>query len=210
MFGILPGPAYWNRGTQMAGLIEDEAGHAPSRGFAGGYHLETIPVGFAVFGAVMMPGEYARDIEKYTHFAGMWICGEDLPQAKNRITRDTAKKDKFGLAFPHVHYDDTSMTNGCAITRLLKAARSTSRWAEKVYEAMPFASSHNMGSCRMSERPEDGVCNKWGQSHEIPNLFISDGSQFSTSAAPNPTLTIVALTIRQADYIADQMAKRAI
>ena len=113
----MPGPVYWNRGTQMAGLIEDEAGHAPSRGFAGGYHLETIPVGFAVFGAVMMPGawgkEYARDIEKYTHFAGMWICGEDLPQAKNRITRDTAKKDKFGLAFPHVHYDDTSMTNGC-------------------------------------------------------------------------------------------------
>ena len=113
----MPGPVYWNRGTQMAGLIEDEAGHAPSRGFAGGYHLETIPVGFAVFGAVMMPGEYARDIEKYTHFAGMWICGEDLRQAKNRITRDTAKKDKFGLAFPHVHYDDTSMTNGCAITR---------------------------------------------------------------------------------------------
>ena len=81
--------------------------------------------------------------------------------------------------------------------------------AEKVYEATPFASGHNMGSCRMSERPEDGLCNKWGQSHEIPNLFISDGSQFSTSAAPNPTLTIVALTIRQADYIADQMAKRA-
>jgi len=41
------------------------------------------------------------------------------------------------------------------------------------------------------------------------NLFISDGSQFSTSAAPNPTLRIVALPIRQADYIADQMAKRA-
>ena len=61
----------------------------------------------------------------------------------------------------------------------------------------------------MSERPEDGLCNKWGQSHEIPNLFISDGSQFSTSAAPNPTLTIVALTIRQPDYIADQMAKPA-
>ena len=60
--------------------------------------------------------------------------------------------------------------------------------AEKVYEVTPFASGHNMGSCRMSERPEDGVCNKWGQTHEIQNLFISDGSQFSTSAAPNPTL----------------------
>jgi choline dehydrogenase-like flavoprotein len=62
----------------------------------------------------------------------------------------------------------------------------------------------------MSQRPEDGVCNKWGQTHEIANLFISDGSQFSTSAAPNPTLTIVALAIRQADYIANQMATRTI
>jgi choline dehydrogenase-like flavoprotein len=59
----------------------------------------------------------------------------------------------------------------------------------------------------MSERPEDGVVNKWGQSHEVANLFISDGSQFTTGAAENPTLTIVSLAIRQADYIADQMGK---
>ena len=65
-----------------------------------------------------------------------------------------------------------------------------------------------MGSCRMSERREDGVCNKWGQTHEIQNLFISDGSQFRTSAAPNPTLTIVALAIRQAEYVlADQLRR---
>ena len=58
----------------------------------------------------------------------------------------------------------------------------------------------------MSERPEDGVVNQFGQAHDVPNLFISDGSQFTTGAAANPTLTIVALAIRQAEYIADQMA----
>jgi choline dehydrogenase-like flavoprotein len=47
-----------------------------------------------------------------------------------------------------------------------------------------------------------------GQTHDIENLFISDGSQFTTSTAENPTLTIVALAIRQAGYIADQMANR--
>lgn len=52
--------------------------------------------------------------------------------------------------------------------------------------------------------------NRWGQSHDIDNLFVSDGSVFTTGAAENPTLTIVALAIRQADYIADQMNKRAI
>ena len=54
-------------------------------------------------------------------------------------------------------------------------------------------------------KSRDGVVNKFGQAHDIPNLFISDGSQFTTGAAENPTLTIVALAIRQAEYIAQQM-----
>ena len=62
----------------------------------------------------------------------------------------------------------------------------------------------------MSENPEDGVVNKFGQSHDIDNLFISDGSQFTTGAAENPTLTIVALAIRQADYIAEQLSSKTL
>jgi choline dehydrogenase-like flavoprotein len=62
----------------------------------------------------------------------------------------------------------------------------------------------------MSERPEDGVVNAFGQAHDVANLFVSDGSQFTTGAAANPTLTIVALAIRQAEYIADQMAAGAV
>jgi choline dehydrogenase-like flavoprotein len=65
-----------------------------------------------------------------------------------------------------------------------------------------------MGTCRQSARPADGVCNGYGQSHDIDNLFISDGSQFSSSAAENPTLTIVALAMRQASYIREQLAQR--
>jgi choline dehydrogenase-like flavoprotein len=62
----------------------------------------------------------------------------------------------------------------------------------------------------MSAKAADGVVNKNGQAHDIANLFISDGSQFTTGAAENPTLTIVALAIRQADFIAGQMAAGAI
>jgi choline dehydrogenase-like flavoprotein len=67
---------------------------------------------------------------------------------------------------------------------------------------------HNMGVARMSADPEDGVTNRWGQAHDVPNLFVSDGSVFSSSAAANPTLTIVALAIRQADHIAERMSRR--
>ena|SRR5438477_10104871 len=64
---------------------------------------------------------------------------------------------------------------------------------------------HNMGVARMSASPADGVTNRFGQVHDIPNLFVSDGSVFTSSAAANPTLTIVALAIRQADHIAERM-----
>ena len=57
----------------------------------------------------------------------------------------------------------------------------------------------------MSERPEDGVVDRWGEAHDVPNLFVSDGSVMTTGAAANPTLTIVALAIRQADHILSEM-----
>ena len=57
----------------------------------------------------------------------------------------------------------------------------------------------------MSGDPRDGVTNAWGQTHDIKNLFVSDGSVLSTPGSANPTLTIVALALRQAEYIALQM-----
>jgi choline dehydrogenase-like flavoprotein len=80
--------------------------------------------------------------------------------------------------------------------------------AREVYRTPPYPSTHNLGTCRMSAKASEGVCNRFGQTHDVANVFISDGSQFTTGAAENPTLTIVSLAIRQADYIAEQMAKR--
>jgi choline dehydrogenase-like flavoprotein len=57
----------------------------------------------------------------------------------------------------------------------------------------------------MSERPEDGVVDKWGQAHDVPGLYVSDGSVMTSGAAANPTLTIVALAIRQAEHLAEQL-----
>jgi choline dehydrogenase-like flavoprotein len=62
----------------------------------------------------------------------------------------------------------------------------------------------------MSADPRDGVANAWGQAHDVKNLFISDGSALSTPGAANPTLTIVALALRQAEYISQQMKARSI
>jgi choline dehydrogenase-like flavoprotein len=80
----------------------------------------------------------------------------------------------------------------------------------RTFPTPPYPSTHNLGICRMSEHPRDGVCNKFGQAHDVRNLFISDGSQFTTGGAENPTLTIVSLAIRQAEYIADEMGMKNI
>ncbi len=59
----------------------------------------------------------------------------------------------------------------------------------------------------MAATERDGVSDLYGRVFSVPNLFVSDGSQFSTSQSANPTLTVVALAIRQAEYIAAQLGR---
>jgi choline dehydrogenase-like flavoprotein len=82
--------------------------------------------------------------------------------------------------------------------------------AVRTIRTPPYPATHNIGTARMSARPEDGVVNAFGQAHDVPNLFVSDASQFTTGAAANPTLTIIALAIRQSEYIVDQLKKGSI
>jgi choline dehydrogenase-like flavoprotein len=208
-------PVHMFRGTTMAGIIMDEAGHDPKRGFAGGYELETLSLGLPFMAAFLDPGawgrEFTRKLEGYAHMAGMWIVGEDMPQASNRVTLHPTEKDRFGLPVPNVHFDDHPNDIAMRAHAYRQgAAVYSAAGAREVYEVPPYPSTHNLGTNRMSARPPDGVCNAFGQTWDHKNLFISDGSQFTTGAAENPTLTIVALAIRQAEYLADQMAKNAI
>lgn len=207
-------PVHMYRGTTMAGIITDESRHDTIRGFAGGYEMETIAVGLPFLAAFLDPGAWGRDfadsMDRFTHMAGLWIVGEDMPQADNRITLHDSEKDAHGLPIPNVHFDDHP--NDIAMRKhgfQQGTALYESVGANKVIRTPPYPSTHNLGTCRMSEREDDGVCNAFGQAHEIPNLFISDGSQFTTGAAENPTLTIVTLAIRQADYMSVQMNQKA-
>ncbi|GAC1532176.1 MAG: GMC family oxidoreductase [Vulcanimicrobiaceae bacterium] len=208
-------PVHMYRGTTMAGIVQDENRHDTSRGFAGGYEIETISLGLPFMAAFLDPGawgpQFASFMDQYSHTAGMWLVGEDMPRATNRVTLNTAVKDQYGQPVPNVHYDDHK--NDLAMREhAFKAGSNLYRavGAKKLMETPPYPSTHNMGTNRMSADPRLGVVNKFGQSHDIANLFVSDGSQFTTSAAENPTLTIVALAIRQAEYIASAMSKQLV
>lgn len=212
VYGVFEQPVRMWRGTTMAGVIRDESRHDPSRGFVGGYELETLSLGIPFMAAFLDPGAWGREftsaMDGYERMAGMWIVGEDMPQETNRVTLNTDVKDQNGMPVPNVHFDDHpndvamrthAYSRGEALYKAVGATRT--------FPTPPYPSTHNLGTNRMSENPRDGVVNRWGQSHDIPNLFVSDGSQFTTGAAENPTLTIVALAIRQADHIAGEMSK---
>jgi choline dehydrogenase-like flavoprotein len=212
VYAIFDKPVHMYRGTTMAGIIQDESRHDPSRGFVGGYEMETLSLGLPFMGAFLDPGawgrEFASAMEGYENMAGMWLVGEDMPQESNAITLHESEKDQYGLPVPNVHFDDHA--NDIAMRN------HASRQGAAVYDAVgatrtfptpPYPSTHNLGTNRMSENPSDGVVNSHGQTHDVKNLFVSDGSVFTTGAAENPTLTIAALALRQADHIASQMSK---
>lgn len=214
VYALFDRPVNFYRGTTMAGIVQDESRHDSSRGFAGGYEMETLALGLPFMAAFLNPGAWGREfttaLDQYDHMAGMWIVGEDMPQETNRITL-SEEKDQYGLPAPNVHFsdhpNDVAMRNhawqqGSAIYDAVGATRTM--------PTPPYPSTHNLGTNRMSAKASDGVVNKWGQTHDVANLFISDGSQFTTGGAENPTLTIVSLAIRQADYIAEQMGQKAI
>ncbi len=211
VYGIFDKPVRMWRGTTMAGIIQDEARHDPSRGFVAGYELETLSLGLPFMAAFLDPGGWGREfttaLDSYENMAGMWIVGEDMPQESNRVTLNTDVTDQFGMPVANVNYTDHP--NDRAMR-----AHAYER-GQAIYDAMgatrtlptpPYPSTHNLGTNRMSENARDGVVNRNGRTHDIENLFVSDGSQFTTGAAENPTLTIVALAIRQAEHIAGEMS----
>jgi choline dehydrogenase-like flavoprotein len=208
-------PVHMYRGTTMAGIIRDEARHDPSRGFVGGYEMETLSLGIPFMAAFLDPGGWGRSftsaLDQYVNMAGLWIVGEDMPQEDNRITLHKDEKDKYGAPIANVNFSDHpndiamrdhAYKQGQALYHAIGATRA--------FPTPPYPSTHNLGTNRMSEKAKDGVVNKHGQSHDIKNLFVSDGSQFTTGGAENPTLTIVSLAIRQADYIAKEMSAKTI
>jgi len=134
-----------------------------------------------------------------------------MPRATNRITLNKDVKDSFGLPVANVHVDEHE--NDTAMRQHAQGQ------AKKLYDSLgarrfvhtrQTPGTHNMCTARMSQDPRDGVANPHGQTHDIKNLFISDGSAMSTSTSANPTLTIVALALRQAEYISKEMSARNI
>jgi glucoside 3-dehydrogenase (cytochrome c) catalytic subunit len=183
-------------------------------GFIRGYHVgananRVSPKTDAMFGAELKealsePGPWQMSMNAY---------GECLPYADNRISLDATKKDNWGR--PVINFDCEFKDNERAMHEDMKVTTKEMLEAAGFKNikvngdiSFPGNANHEMGTVRMGHDPKTSVLNKWNQMHEVPNVFITDGSCMTSSSYQNPSLTYMALTARACDYAVSELNKQ--
>ena len=152
----------------------------------------------------MLTHDFTRSMMVATH-------STSLPVETNTITLDDEAKDRFGRPVVRVTYkdhpDDLKMVDFLQerAKEILEAAGAERTWSFPAQEQN--VGFHLLGTCRMGDDPASSVVDRYHRTHEVPNLFICDGSSLVTSGRGQPTMTIMALAFRAADRIG-QLASR--
>ncbi len=155
--------------------------------------------------------ELQKKMESYRGSAfTTYIYGEVLPRYENHVRLDKTTLDAWGIPALHIQtkYTDNELNmsrDAVEVSVELAEACGVEVLAKNPIPNPPGYSIHELGTCRMGDNPKTSVLNKWNQSHDIKNLFVVDGSSFVTGGWQNPTMTILALSMRASEYLADQM-----
>ncbi len=169
------------------------------------------PKNFAAYGL-----ELQKKLDLYDGSGmSMTIMGEVLGRPENlvRINKDVV--DAWGIPVLHVQtkYTDNeyNMAHDAVDTCVaLVESAGFEVLSKNAVPNPPGYSIHEVGTCRMGNDPKRSVLNQWNQSHDIKNLFVVDGSGFTSAGWQNPTMTILALSMRASEYVAEQMRMRTI
>ncbi len=220
--GLFEHPLNEYKGIQVTRLIHDYYASDPQRGFYGGGGIDArfdfYPAGFALHGlppdAPRWGSEYKQMFATYfTRTLTLLSHTTSLAQARNSVSLDPDVKDAWGLPAIRITFDyhpDDLATMKWMMARqieILEAAGALKTWSQPYDVASNMPSRHLMGTCRMGNDPGTSVVDAYSRTHDVPNLFLVDGSNFVTSARQQPTATIQALAYRAAEY-AIRAAKR--
>ncbi|HEY0898483.1 MAG TPA: GMC family oxidoreductase [Sphingobacteriaceae bacterium] len=162
-----------------------------------------LPIGTELKEAMTEPGGWGMSL---------WAFGECLPYSDNRITLDPEKKDQWGrpLVVVDCEFKDNEKAMheemGVKAREMLEAA-GFSNISVKNEMSFPGNANHEMGVARMGRDPKTSVLNAFNQMHEVPNVFITDGSCMTSGSCVNPSLTYMALTARACDYAVKEMGR---
>ena len=206
------------KSVQVTRIVHDYYATDPARGCYGGGGLDArsgpMPL---VWGAFAPPpgrrwgaplkallGSMPRAMVVATH-------GTSLPLASNRIDLDPQLRDAWGLPALRMTYrdhpDDLRFAHFLQDrgVEIMQAAGAIDVWREPIAESVN--SPHLLGTARMGNDPRTSVVDRHHRAHDVPNLFVCDGSSFVTSGRGQPTMTIMALAFRAGEHIA-RLARR--
>lgn len=214
--GLFEHPLNDYKGVQVTRIIHDFYESDPARGFYGGGGIDArplfaaTPIAYAANGGppdapkwgAQFKDSLAHDFSRF-----MTILGNttSIAMDSNNITLDPSHKDKWGRPSIRVTYkdhdDDLAMASFLQdrAMELFDAAGAAKFWARPVEHQDNGA--HLLGTCRMGDDPAASVVDRYHRSHDVPNLFICDGSSFVTSGRGQPTMTIMALAFRASEHI---------
>ncbi len=204
------------KGVQASRVIHDFYETDEKRGFYGGGGIDARSLWSAtpIFHALLgMPPDVPRWGKKFkeafahnfTRQMTLACATTSLAMDRNNITLDPNNTDQWGRAAIRATYrdhdDDLSMAGFLQdrAMEILDAAGAEKAWADPIHPT--DGGEHLLGTCRMGDDPASSVVDRYHRSHDVPNLFICDGSSMVTSGRGQPTMTIMALAFRAADHI---------
>ncbi|MEO5815805.1 MAG: GMC family oxidoreductase [Gemmatimonadaceae bacterium] len=202
------------KGATDSRIVLDYYDADPKRGFYGGGGIDArFPYGPLTFAVNLLPPDlptwglaYKRALgEYYTHTVRFMSHLTSLPVASNSILLDTDHRDRWGrpaLSLTYTDHPDDMSTKLWFQQRteeMMEAAGATRVWSQPVLLA--DGGVQLLGTARMGNDPRHSVIDRYHRAHDVPNLFVCDGSSFVTSGRGQPTMTIQALAFRAADHI---------
>lgn len=193
--------------------------------FPRGYHIEVgntrrMPGGYSPVNMSYLRGLYGTKLKQearryYGSFISLGGRGEMIPNKGSYAEIDPTVKDKWGVPVLRwkwkwsQHELNMALHMERTFAEIFEAmgGKPTEAPVKSAYDLLSAGATHEIGGARMGSNPSTSVCNKWNQTWEVKNLFLSDASTFVSSADKNPTLTIMALAWRCGDHIVEQAAK---
>jgi choline dehydrogenase-like flavoprotein len=150
---------------------------------------------------------------KYPALVALHPYGETIGRAENRIVVDESNKDQYGVPRFRIEYAIGDNEHKMAeemydvCEEILHAAKAETLPYNRGALDVAGSAIHEHGTCRMGDDPQLSALNGFCQMHDVKNVFVVDGSAFTTASEKNPTLTILALSWRSTDYLAGEMKR---
>jgi choline dehydrogenase-like flavoprotein len=201
------------RGTPCGFLIPKyvNAGKLSNKNFLRGYRFDgdgSQELYAHAFGLAGFGSDWRRKVRtEIPYYFGITAQGECLPRYDNFVALDPSKKDAWGI--PVLRIVASYGENEHAMAKAMRENVIDILEAMKVVDSQPPGASlsvfgkniHECGTARMGNDARKSVVNSFGQLHDVKNVFVTDGAVFVTQGCYEPTLTIMAISARAADYI---------